>query len=314
MNQGKIIFIVSQPRSGSTLLQTILARSKQIATTGESWLLLPFLSLLRPDAIKADYDHALAWKGIRNLAESTGGIQRIKKLIAEFVQKVYEPLLNGTEDYFLDKTPRYYEILQSITEILPEARIIILRRNPLAVLSSIIDTWEVRKPFDLYFYRNDILKAPLLINDFLNDQINNRNVTEIHYEKLVQQPEGEVARIMEWLALPFDKKMLQYDSKDLIAGSLGDKKEIHKHYEVVSHLQDRWLAKLDESKWRSFFTGYANYLGKEILDAYDLPAGIYKKSILFTLFQDFCKHQIPEVVSKPGFFKWIRLKLAYHFY
>lgn len=43
MNGKNLIFIVSQPRSGSTLLQRILSAHSQICTTSEPWLALPLL-------------------------------------------------------------------------------------------------------------------------------------------------------------------------------------------------------------------------------------------------------------------------------
>ena len=43
------IFIFSAPRSGSTLLQRVLAAHTQVATASEPWILLPLLSPL--------YDH-----------------------------------------------------------------------------------------------------------------------------------------------------------------------------------------------------------------------------------------------------------------
>ena len=38
------LFLLSLPRSGSTLVQRVLARSPQIATASETWLLMPFLA------------------------------------------------------------------------------------------------------------------------------------------------------------------------------------------------------------------------------------------------------------------------------
>jgi len=43
--------------------------------------------------------------------------------------------------FFLDKTPRYYFIIPELKNVFPEAKFIILLRNPLAVLSSILNTW-----------------------------------------------------------------------------------------------------------------------------------------------------------------------------
>ena len=49
MDEKKLIFIISQPRSGSTLLQSLLSNNDFVATTSEPWILIPFLSFLKGD-------------------------------------------------------------------------------------------------------------------------------------------------------------------------------------------------------------------------------------------------------------------------
>ena len=56
----EIIFIISQPRSGSTLLQRILGSHKEIYTTSEPWLMLSPIYAARKSGVQAEYDHQLS--------------------------------------------------------------------------------------------------------------------------------------------------------------------------------------------------------------------------------------------------------------
>lgn len=47
MSDSNLIFLISQPRSGSTLLQKLIATSNQIDTLQEPWLMLHPLYALK---------------------------------------------------------------------------------------------------------------------------------------------------------------------------------------------------------------------------------------------------------------------------
>ncbi len=130
---SNLLFIVSQPRSGSTLLQAILSNNNQVATASEPWLLLPFLSIKKPGIVQAEYDYSLASKAVHEFISKAGGEIQLDKKLNSFLTDIYSSIANGNTEYILDKTPRYYEILPEIKKIFPEAKIIVLKRNPLAV-------------------------------------------------------------------------------------------------------------------------------------------------------------------------------------
>ncbi len=66
MKSDNLIFIVSQPRSGSTLLQGIISNNDYVNTTSEPWLLLPFLNLFDSSLVEAKYNQKLAVTGVFN--------------------------------------------------------------------------------------------------------------------------------------------------------------------------------------------------------------------------------------------------------
>jgi hypothetical protein len=64
------VFLLSLPRSGSTLAQRILASHTEVATTSEPWLLLPYLYTLRDHGVYAEYSHSTMVTAIRELCSS----------------------------------------------------------------------------------------------------------------------------------------------------------------------------------------------------------------------------------------------------
>ena len=53
----KPIFLICSPRTGSTLLQRILASHSKISSEGETHLLLPLLYAIRKEGVYSEYNH-----------------------------------------------------------------------------------------------------------------------------------------------------------------------------------------------------------------------------------------------------------------
>ncbi|MFB6286927.1 MAG: sulfotransferase, partial [Candidatus Bipolaricaulia bacterium] len=62
-NAVKPLFLFSLPRSGSTLLQRVLASSSEVSTVPEPWILLPLLGM-RQEGTYAEYGHQPARRAI----------------------------------------------------------------------------------------------------------------------------------------------------------------------------------------------------------------------------------------------------------
>jgi len=270
MNSDKLIFIVSQPRSGSTLLQSILSNNDYINTVSEPWLLLPFLNIFDSSLIEAKYNQQLAVAGIFDFANKVGGEDVLIEKLRDFLLSVYRPLSIGNVKYILDKTPRYYEILPIIQKVFPDAKIILLKRNPFAVLNSIIDTWgDTNTIADLYPFKRDILYAPFLIQTFLEkNRSDDQHVREVIYEDLVQNPEEEVKALFEWLNISYDSSVLDYSRNDRYRGLMGDKAGNKERDKPTDEDVDKWQKKFTDSYWSDFFKGYAAFSGKDFLSSY----------------------------------------------
>ncbi len=140
---GNLIFLISQPRSGSTLLQRVLAGHPEVMTVAEPWLMLHPFYALKHDGHTAEYDAALAREGLDDfLAQVEGGEDAYLEAVRGFAGSLYaRALASGGKRVFLDKTPRYHHILPELRRVFPQARFVFLLRNPLAVLASTLDAW-----------------------------------------------------------------------------------------------------------------------------------------------------------------------------
>lgn len=266
MVDKNLIIIASQPRSGSTLLQALLSNNNEVATVSEPWLLLPFLTYNRPDLINAKYSSALAASGIKDFKTKTDN-KLFNEQLANFLLSQYSQTLKN-EKFVLDKTPRYYEILDEIIEYFPNAKIIVLKRNPFAVLSSIIKTWNNNNLNKLLDFKRDILQAPFLLQAFAERQKNNPNVFVVSYEEIINEPSKHIEQLYDWIGINYNSDVLNYSKNKKFIGNLGDPIGVHKNSLPNKDSLQKWHEVYYKKEWKDFFTGYSKYLSEDFLKNY----------------------------------------------
>lgn len=261
-----LVFIACQPRSGSTLLQRMLGGHPAVHTVSEPWIMLPSAYTLKGSGMDAEYDAQLAQTGIRTFWESLPeGRDDYVEGMRRMYGFLYQRALETTDArFFLDKTPRYYLILSELKEIFPEARFILLLRNPLAVLSSILRTWVGKQWTRLERHKEDLLKAPGLILDaIIGGELDGKI---IHYEDLVRNPQSGVARICEYLGIEVEPNIVEYESDDQEKWTLGDPNSIYNHSTPQTKSLDKWTHPDDAQQWR-LMSDYMSELGEDTFEA-----------------------------------------------
>lgn len=264
LKEEDIIFIVSQPRSGSTYLQNVLSNNDQVNTCSEPWILLNFLCFNKPNLLDAKFNFNIAHDAFEDYLKKVS-YRNFTNDQKDFVLRFYEPLKNDFR-YIVDKTPRYYEILDEIVNLFPKSKIIILKRDPFAVVNSIVRTWNVDSLFKLTHYKRDILEAPAILNNFCEEHKNNRMVYSLKYEDLIENQALEVKKIYNWLGLTYNDSVLDTDNNFKFKGKYGDPIQ-NEGRKKNSNINSDLVSK----KWfKNFISGYANYLGTEFLASYGL--------------------------------------------
>jgi len=260
---ANLIFLVSQPRAGSTLLQSILAGSEVAHTTAEPWLMLHPLYALRETGHTADYDATVAARALQDflgtLADGEDAYHRAARLMA--LELYGQACREAGKTRFLDKTPRYYKILPELVRVFPRARFVVLQRNPAAVLSSILRTW-VKGDWNRFdYFRDDLLAAPRLLTAFAAESTQQARV--VHYESLVAQPENTIRELCHWLELPYRPDMLDYGRHSRPKGRYGDPTGIEQHERPSAGSLKAWLEHARDPQIHHLLSAYLDALGAE---------------------------------------------------
>lgn len=254
-------FIISQPRAGSTLLQRLLATHPEIQTIGEPWLAIPFAYALREKGVSAEYIHVSLAQGFGEFVSSLpGGKADYFREVRRMLERLQEKISAPGKTYFLDKTPRYHLILNELAEIFPDAKFVVLWRNPLAVVASIMNTWQ-EGVFDARYYEQDIYRGPTNILAFV--QKGAVPICQVRYEDLVASPGTEVRKITDFLELP-PLASVELPQKDpLKEAKLGDKTGIHKFKTVSAASVEEWKTWFRSPIRRYWAWRYLQFLGLE---------------------------------------------------
>lgn len=275
MNQTNLIFLISLPRSGSTLLQKILASHSKINSASEPWMLLPLIELDKLGFHRYyDGEHANMAIGdfINHLPE---GRKDYYTELGNFIKSLYSKYLAGEQIYFLDKTPNYYRLIPEIYKIFPGAKFIFLYRNPLSVYSSIMNTWYKNKFITSEYLLRDLQYGPKFIAEGY-ELLKDKSI-KVVYDSLVKNPAEEIKNICSYLGLEPEDSMLTNFKGFELKGSFRWDKIGNNDFDNVSTVPiDKW-----KSTFNSFFRKRiaVKYIQK-VDDRYLLQLGKDKSHII----------------------------------
>jgi hypothetical protein len=259
------IFLLSQPRGGSTLLQRLLSTHPDVATAPEPWILLPLLTMQDPEIASARYQWSVSSSAVRDFVKRTPqGQEILNGSIRSLALNLYESAALGGR-YFIDKTPRYALVINELIETFPDARYLILWRNPLAVAASMVETWG-RGYWCLFRHESDLVEIPsrLVAASAL---MKPENRFELSYEALVAEPEKQLRAIYEWLDLDFHRPHMDSvrqgpESVDVV----GDRWGSTQYSEVSQEPIEKWLKTfLGSPLRRAWARRYLKRLGDDVL-------------------------------------------------
>jgi hypothetical protein len=264
MNARQLLFVISQPRAGSTLLQRMLGQHPAVFTTSEPWLLLHGAYSLRATGVSAEYNHGLFASALTSfLDDNCGGRGAYVEALRRMYLHLYgEALHRSGKTYFLDKTPRYHLIVPEIRELFPDATIVCLLRNPLAVLASIVSTWTGPGAGSLSHYRTDLLSAPRNLAALAASA--GKGTIVVRYERLVSDPLPELEKVLTPLGLHAVAGLANLSDIEE-RWKLGDQGHVYAATGPLRERADGWTAvAADPRVWR-MMSEYAEALGPELL-------------------------------------------------
>lgn len=198
------IFIVGLPRSGSTLVEQILASHPDVEGTQE----LPFIGRIAAELCGADPACGLPLRP-EALARLTPA--QARQLGARYLAEAGSHRHLG-QARFIDKMPNNFWHLGLIARILPNATVIDVRRHPMACGFANLKQLFGTSHHEFAYSAEDLgrhYRTYLALMRHWDSAMPGR-VLRLHYEDLVEDLAGEVCRLLDHCGLPFDPACLAF--------------------------------------------------------------------------------------------------------
>ncbi|WP_434752036.1 sulfotransferase family protein [Paenibacillus amylolyticus] len=219
-----LIFLLCIPRSGSSLSTVMLQNHSRIFATQEMWFLMNLVDLSKADS--------RAYGGssiIRQFYQAMVSEDVFEKACRGFALEIYNGFLEGSgADFIVDKSPRYYYMLEWLDRLFPQSRRIHLQRNPLSVAASFKKVnRHTGESFDLIQSLNhsklnmkaiDLTLGLTRLNEYFAEP--HPLAYELKYEQLVMKPQEELEKLCAFLGITYEQGMERYGQ--FVHGSKAD--------------------------------------------------------------------------------------------
>jgi hypothetical protein len=256
------IFLLSQPRSGSTLLQRVIAQHPEVATVPEPWLLMPFLATAgRSFPALGAWDRTTA----RAMSDFAGrlpdGAER-SQAVRDYALGLYSQAAGPDAAFFLDKTPPYSLFVDELLDWFPEAKLVVLWRNPLAVVASVVSTFcdgrwtPTRYSLSLFDTLESLVGAVGRHGD---------RILTVRYEDLVGHDPRIWTDLTSHLGIEVDATALERYSTVNVAGALGDPTGQTLYGRVSTEPLEKWKGVVGSPLRVAWCRRYLRWIGRDRL-------------------------------------------------
>lgn len=198
------VFIVGEPRTGTTLLDRMLDAHPAVTSAGE----LRHFGIALRQVTGSDEPRQFSSELMRQAA--TAG--------ATAVGEAYVDITSGLRldaPHIIDKLPSNYLYLPLILAALPNARVIHLRRDPMDTCLAIFKQLFA----DAYLYSYDLGELARHYRRYQRlmavwrERFGERFI-EVDYETLVSEPEATLRPVLQFIGLSWNDDCMTYFSRD----------------------------------------------------------------------------------------------------
>jgi hypothetical protein len=217
------IFVVGVGRSGTSLLQSMLASHPSVVFPPETGMMRHFVRgrvfehLFRQAGLDAvverleqderignmEPDHARLVVPFRDEGRPFSDIGLYRELLRQSALLAGKPRVG-------DKDPRLIEYLPLVKRHFPDAMIIHVVRDPRDVLASKKKAaWSKNRNPLLHIFAN---RVQWKMGRKVGRKLFGKNYTEVVYESLIHSPQDELGRLCQWLGVPYEASMLEFAS------------------------------------------------------------------------------------------------------
>lgn len=193
------IFILGMPRSGTTLVEQIIASHPLVFGAGELKILMNLV------------DNFCAGEPDKQFPECMVDVSKkdIKRIGSEYILKIRQ--FSNTAKHITDKLPHNFLRIGLIKAILPNAKVIHCKRNSMDTCFSIY-----KKDFTgEHTYSYDLVELGQYYNLYLDlmahwDKVLPGYIYTLEYEKLVSDQVDQTRNLLEFCGLPWDEACLTF--------------------------------------------------------------------------------------------------------
>ena len=206
-NANKIIFVLGMPRSGTSLVEQIVSAHQNVIGGGE----MPIL----PNIIRKTFfkNNSLNHDSIFEIINDTSKRQKVSGKYKDYIE-----YFNIGEKYIVDKSLLNFFWIGFIKMLFPNAKIIHCFREPKNNCLSIYkNLFEESLKFS--YDENDLIKFYKMYQDLMKFWRLEKgvNFVDVSYEKLIENNEIEIKRIIKECELTWDEKCLfHFENKNPI--------------------------------------------------------------------------------------------------
>ena len=195
------VFVVGLPRSGSTLVEQILTSHSRIDATGE---LAEVISIARELTNSNQPEQGQYPQSMANLTAKQ--IQDLAQRYLDYAQPYRQQA-----PYFVDKAPGNFHHIGLIKTLFPNARIIDIRRNPMA------SGWSLYRHFfaESFLFSYDLATIGNYYNAYIElmdhwHTVLPKQILTIQYEDLIDDLPGTVDSMLQYCGLAFEETCLDF--------------------------------------------------------------------------------------------------------
>jgi hypothetical protein len=190
------------PRSGTSLTDQILSSNTKVSSLGE----VGYADEMAAQVNKLTGE--LYPQGLSGLTQKD-----ISLLRADYLKKI--PIKHSGYQVLIDKTPMNFQFLGLLAEVFPGAKFIHCRRNPMDNCFSIFKMSFANH--QEYAHELTALGHHYMLYDGMMDkwkEMYPHRILDVYYEDTVANIEAQCVRLVEFLGLDFEPKMLEFYSSE----------------------------------------------------------------------------------------------------
>lgn len=206
----KIFFIVGMPRSGTTLIEQILAAHSKVSSGGEMIYLPKIIRNFFPETEKGELIEAFK--------------NRLPSIIEEMADLYIDRTNQVKKDkiFLTDKLPFNFLYIPLLSSMFDNCKIIHISRDPIDNCYSIFKNYFPHSGITFAYDQDLIAKYYLNYQDLMKtwEDLPGQNIFNIKYENLINSSEVEIKKLLEYCDLDWEVNCLNHDKNKNVIKTL----------------------------------------------------------------------------------------------